>query len=315
MTRSDSYRNRWLTPPGAALAAEVVARLASSRSLAGLDLDTVDGRVDLRGLVAPTGAVDRLRLGVELRGATLRTLDLSAAELPHLRLFNCSVVECRFDRAACEDMRIWGTTVTRCTFRGARLPKIILGSGSQHGPPNVWESIDFSNAAMRGAVAREAIFRHCDFSAAKIDKVEFRQCEFLDCRFSGKMRDVIFDGRATIDAAAPGPMRRVDFAEAALDLCDFKGYEFLDVVPPRDPEVHVVTRFRDRARSALDAVADDSSLVAGDLRAVLNHALRGPDIGAEAVYVLNERDLRGYPSGEELVRLARRLLGPEDPRE
>jgi uncharacterized protein YjbI with pentapeptide repeats len=309
---------RWQSPEGAKLAEEVYSRIASSQTLDGLGLDLIDGRPDLRGLTLPAGPAPagrgagrqpQSRAATRMvRDARLIGLDLSDARLDHLRLFNCRVENCRFDRAQLDDLRIWGTTFVRSSFVRTRLTGATLGSGTEHAARNVWQDVDFSGASMRGAVVDQATFSGCDFGQAKIDKLEFRQCEIANCRFAGRLRDVIFYGRATSDGPASPPFEHVDLSAAVLDMCEFDGCRFVDSTFPADPDVRVVASFPEVGQRALEALRGDASQAAKDLKVIINHALHGPPLEPDAVYVLNRRDLHGYPAGEALIELADRLL-------
>jgi uncharacterized protein YjbI with pentapeptide repeats len=313
-----AWANRWQSQEGAKLAEEVYSRIASGQTLTGLGLDLVDGRLDLRGFTLLTGPAPAGRGAGQqrqsrpatrmVRDARLVGLDLSEARLDHLRLFNCRVENCRFDRAQLDDLRIWGTVFVQSSFVRTRLTGATLGSGTEHAARNVWQDVDFSGASMRGAVVDQAVFSGCDFGQAKIDKLEFRQCEIVDCRFAGKLRDVIFYGRATSQGPASPPFERVDLSAAVLDMCEFDGCRFADSTFPADPDVRVIAGFPALAQCTLDALVGDDSQAAKDLKAIINHALQGPPLEPDAVYLLNRRDLHGYPSGGALIELADRLL-------
>jgi len=77
---------------------EIWHRLARAKSLADLGLPTRDGRMDLRGLLAPQVKVTPKRPGVAalenitvVRGQTWRGLDFSTARLESLRFFDCRI--------------------------------------------------------------------------------------------------------------------------------------------------------------------------------------------------------------------------------
>jgi len=180
---------RWREGSGPALAARVIDRLVTGAPLSDLPLDRHDGLVDLRGLATPgpevlgeatvagDAAVTGLRwLGglIELRGATLLDLDLTGARLEHLRFFDTVLRDCRLDRASCRDWRAWDFTVEDCTFRRSNLRGAALGTRSEKG--NHYRRVDFSAADLRDVVCQRATFEDCDFSGARLEKVEFGGC-------------------------------------------------------------------------------------------------------------------------------------------
>jgi uncharacterized protein YjbI with pentapeptide repeats len=293
-----SRYDRWRSDEGRTLARDLLARLVSNRSLEGLDIADIDGLADLRGFALPDVATEpydlptgwqgqRLRDPTSMRNVSLQRLDFTHALLKHLRIFDSTIQDCRFDYADCSDFRAWGTTIANCSFRKANLQAAALGTGSDHAARNVWSSIDFTGANLRKATVVEAVFRDCDFSSATINGLEFRQCEFVRCRFAGRMRDVIFDGGSSPGIPTAPTFREVDFADARIEMCEFRGCEFVDSIYPADPDVLVVNRFREKAERALQELANlDTS-----------------------VYLINRHDYLAYPSGSELVDLADRLLG------
>src|SRR5262249_12824946 len=111
---------------------ELWRRLARGQALRDLGLPQREGRIDLRGLVAPEVTSGRqVRIGgleaeiihgiTEINKATWDGIDFSGARLHHLRLFDCSIRDCIFDGSSCKDWRAWGTTLSNTTFRSADL--------------------------------------------------------------------------------------------------------------------------------------------------------------------------------------------------
>src|SRR5262249_36405962 len=98
--------DRWRTPEGRALRDEVIARLAAGRPLGDLQLGQVGDLIDLRGLPVPppSQATAPVEGYVALDGltrfedVTWEGLDLSGADMEHLRFFRSRIVDCRIDR-------------------------------------------------------------------------------------------------------------------------------------------------------------------------------------------------------------------------
>jgi uncharacterized protein YjbI with pentapeptide repeats len=226
---------RWRTEEGAALAEEVLARLIAGRPLTGLGLGEHEGRVDLRGLPAPQPRrlqrfetqgwfVEQLGDLVKFRGVRLENLDLSGAALESFRFYDAVVTGCCFDGASCRDWRLWGSDVSDSSFVGADLRESAVGTWHE-GHRNSWRRADFSGADFRVGVSWEAVYEDCDFSGAKLAKVKFEQCTLARCRFSGELREVVFDGRDLTDRPAPPEMDKVDFSEATFRHVEFLGFD------------------------------------------------------------------------------------------
>src|SRR5687767_10157533 len=103
------------------LSNEVWRRMMRGESLAGLGLGLHDGRLDLRGLIAPTPMIVRefatpfaqvREFGnvLELQNVRCVSFDFSGSRLDSLRIFHSTFDHCRFDGASCQGWRMWGTT-------------------------------------------------------------------------------------------------------------------------------------------------------------------------------------------------------------
>ncbi len=150
---------------------EVWERLSRGTSLIDLGLATVDGRIDLRGLVAPEPStvgefivgktkVKQLDKVVNVHGAHWANLDVSDGALESLRFFDCRIENCRFDRACCRDWRMWGTTIANTSFVGADLREAALG-GVQSGKRNAFVTVDFTRADLRRTAHMSADMTDC----------------------------------------------------------------------------------------------------------------------------------------------------------
>jgi hypothetical protein len=82
----------------------------------------------------------------------------------------------------------------------------------------------------------------CDFDRTKLTKVEFSGTRLVKSRFSGELREVIFQARAfSFPNEPPNTMDGVDFSKASLRWCDFRQLDLDRVVPPPEGE-HVIVR-------------------------------------------------------------------------
>lgn len=307
-----NLRKRRETAEGRQVAEEAIACLVAGRPLKGVGLDTVDGRVDLRGL--PTPIPRRLRrfetagwfaenLGelLEFRGAQLEGFDFNGAQLQSLRFHDSQLVDCRFDGANCRDWRLWGTEVINCGFAKADLREAAVGTWFEN-HRNLWRGVDFSGADLRVGVSWAAIYEDCDFSSAKLEKMKFEQCTLIRCRFAGLLREVIFDGRGVAGRPASPPMESVDFAAVVFDQVDFMGFDLSRVILPQDPDIRLIRRYRCVLQRALDNLEVEGSLSARMLRGEFINRLkmmRGP---AEESNAFNRRDYLSS-GGSELERV------------
>jgi uncharacterized protein YjbI with pentapeptide repeats len=307
----------WRTTEGAALAAEILARLGRRKSLQDLHLPLHDGRIDLRGLRAPEPTETDLVIGgrrvtelhgfVRFDGAVLADLDLSGARLPHFRFFHSVIRNCRFDRAICRDWRLWATDTADSSFAGAELSGA-LGSWYE-GRGNSYERVRFVETNLRGAHAGPTTFTDCDFAHAVLVKNEFDGTSFIRCRFAGLLRGVIFYPTSFMaPQAGRARFEDVDFSDAQLRWCEFRGVDLDRVTFPNDADHLIITDPKctlAKAIAAYHPTTPDEHGLAG----LLGHKLKWVD--EQRRTVLNRRDFvesAGEVASGALVKLLTRCM-------
>jgi uncharacterized protein YjbI with pentapeptide repeats len=310
--------SRWRTPEGERLALEVFGKLLAGKPLDDLRLPHHQGRVDLRGIVAPPA--DRLRtldhkgwavqeLGglLEFRRAQLTNLDMSSGQLNSLRFFHTTITNCRFDGAKCQDWRMWAIDVADTTFVKADLRNAVLGAWHE-GRGDVFTKVDFSAANLRSIVCPAATFTDCDFNNAHLAKVDFQSSSFIRCRFAGLMREVMFyDHGFKTGKPDPNPMEDVDFSEAELRMVEFRRLDLDRVKFPTSSDHLVVRHYRCVLECALRELQGNSKWTG--LRAIFEHQLKwaGPH---QERGVFNRRDyveMFGEEEAEFAIELLQRL--------
>jgi uncharacterized protein YjbI with pentapeptide repeats len=298
---------RWRTGEGDQLALEVFDRLLAGKPLADLGLGQYDGRVDLRGIPAPAPhrlenyndhrwAAERIGGLLTFRGVKLTGLDLSWGRLESFRIVESTIANCRFNEARCGDWRLWAVDVTDSSFSGADMRKAVLGPWYE-GRGNVFRKVNFNDSDLREIVCPTATFVECDFSNARLAKVDFQSSSFVRCRFAGPLRDVMFyaHGFKTLKPD-PNPMEDVDFSGAELRMVEFRGLDLDRVSFPVDAEHLIVHHYRCVLDHAIRELADDPKW--RGLRAVLQSALKwaGP---RQQVGVFNRLDFVELANEEE----------------
>jgi uncharacterized protein YjbI with pentapeptide repeats len=290
---------------------EAWKRLIRGKPLHGLNLPIKNGRVDLRSLHLPepyeaqkvrTTVADVVTLGgiTTIRGGEWKSIDFSSSQLPSLRLFDCKITDCVFDRCYCRDWRVWGTAFIDTTFKATDLRSAVLG-GVIEGRRNSFRNVDFSSADLRQTVYEAAEFIRCIFSNSKLDKVDFETSTFVDCSFEGELREVIFNSRGFGGEAYPAnQMTRVDFRHARLRWSEFHGLDLDNVYFPEDDEHIVVQNFPEVIDRALKFFGARSDVGSKQIAAVLQNDKRW--LGRhQKVGILNKADLREM-AGEEGIR-------------
>jgi len=283
-----------------------------------------EGRLDLTGFsladpfarpVAIVGGsvVSRLSGVVELRSIVLKELDFSNARLPSLRLFDCVLENCVFRRAVCENWRMWGTTVRRCSFEEANLRGSALGTLSEGGnwrERNRFLAVSFDRADLRDTVWGPAEVRECSFRETRLEKVEFHGAVLEKCRFAGRLEQVAFHGRGFGKERFPqNRMQDVDFAEAEFCWVDFRGLDLDSVRWPEREDHLIFDDFHRRVDQVIAFVAPRADLESKAVRAVFEHMKRwspaGQRTGVVNMTELADPDFAGPDLAAKIIQILR----------
>ncbi len=279
---------------------------------------TPEGRIDVRGLIAPATSVGdaisddhsdfRDQKGnVVIRKVHWRGIDFSRARLDSLRIFDSTLENCVFDDSRCKDWRLWGTVVTGCSFRSADLRTSALG-GVDDGRRNAFRSVDFSRADLRGTAYKAADFVDCIFQDTNLTKVDFATTRFERCTFAGELREVLFYRTAYQgEQFPPNEMLAVDFRRARLRYVEFRGLDLEKVSFPEDADHLVFTEFRSTLDRVIASLKGHSEIGFKKLVAYLGvyRKWAGPN---QKRGVLNKQDLVEI-GGEEAVAEVMRVCG------
>ncbi|WP_433306763.1 pentapeptide repeat-containing protein [Actinoplanes sp. CA-030573] len=286
---------RWLTAEGAALARQVLRRLADDGDLAGLALPVVEGRPDLREL--PGG-------GLITGDARLAGLDLRRAWLFQALIEHTELTGCRLDGADLSGTVLAGGSVTGCSMTGAKANDLLIADGH-------WEGVDLTGARANHVTAERTTFVRCTFP--RLAKAEFRACSFEECRFTGPVRDCQFlaaprdvfrdeerapgDRGAALREFAPGErgdaFRDVEFASDDLRDTEFHGMDFESVRFPESDRLIVIPRaFRAVARRADRRSASRTDEIGREFRRFLSsQSLQRPEKSETAGWAIDRRGL------------------------
>ena len=160
---------------------EIWERLLTGESLEGL-YPTVEGKIDLRGLHAPTPSsirhfnfhkrdVNALEGVLELRGVhwkginfsrnSYHSVDFTKADLRQTVYVSADMIDCVFAETNLAKVDFQGTIFKNCIFSGL-LNEVMFYRSAFRGerfPPNEMKGVDF-----RGAVFRHVEFRNLDMN-------------------------------------------------------------------------------------------------------------------------------------------------------
>jgi uncharacterized protein YjbI with pentapeptide repeats len=308
-------KNRWTrTSLGQQRAGAALRHLLRAAELPSA-FPTYEGRADFRGLnvisatLADQASAHGLVVGVLSRYETLRSqrwqsIDLSHAAIGSMRFHDAEIEDCVFDRADCDDWRLWDTAISDSSFVGTKLRSGALGTWDD-GRSNRWSRTVFDKADMRGASFLGGALLGCSFRETKLTGAEFLQVEIRDVVFAGRLVEVLFDGRDIPGRRpAPSPLANVDFSAAMFEDVEFRGCRFQHVTLPS--AVRMIPNYPATARKALELLqrhnTDDASAYAAELRNSLK--LPGAE-GTSSVY--NRADYVVF-GGEALADLVEAVL-------
>jgi uncharacterized protein YjbI with pentapeptide repeats len=298
------------------LATEVWRRLSAGQPLDGLGLGEHNGRLDLREINAPepdvlrqysTASTDVTEYGgyLAMRGVHLRRLDFSHAHLGCIRILDSTLENCLFERAGCQDWRMWGTRVVGGSFVGADLRRSSLGA-VHNGARNAFRGVTFSEADLRQTSYVSCDFVACRFAKAKLEKVDFQGAVFSDCSFEGELSEVLFYRQAFRgEKFPPNEMKGVDLRAATLRHVEFRGLDMTDVRWPEGDEYIIVHDYVAALTRVLGVLRTRTDLASKKLVVVLEMKRKWAGAGQESG-VLNRQDLveaAGAAAVEDLLTL------------
>ncbi|SEI16623.1 MULTISPECIES: pentapeptide repeat-containing protein [unclassified Leifsonia] len=266
-------RKRWDTAEGRALAAAVSAWLYG-RARRPRNLDSIDGRHDLRGLAMHHLQSQRpATIYGTVENARWKDLDLRGASLDHMRWSSVEVGGCLFDGASLDGLRVWESSIEHTSFTRAKLEGALIGAGEKY-PRNQWRHVSFQRAKMRDAIIHNADLDDVDFSNADLKGASFRHSRLEGIRFAGPLRDVLFENRDFVTVTSVGhPMRSVDFSDSEFYDVEFRGSHFDSVTFPTSQEHLLIPRFPSAARWVLHRLEGDDSEWSRMLTAMLSGGL------------------------------------------
>ena len=168
------------------------------------------------------------------------------------------------------------------------LLSLTLNFGTRFWDPGIKAGVvDFSRSDMRGLISTTATYVDCNFSHARLDKIDFQSSSFIRCRFAGEVREVLFyDNAFDPRKKEANPMEDVDFSQAQLRWVAFRRLNLDRVRLPESRDHLILKNYPCVLRKALAAVKDDESLHGRGLSRVLANYLKwaGPN---QQVGVLN----------------------------
>lgn len=340
MGRGNELRRRWSTPTGQERAKEAVLAIATGRPLSRLGwLQRHEGHWDLRGLPVAATQMEaglplwyRVAMGLLGGGTLLRSrlasADLSYSDLRGMSFAGCLLTSVTFDYALMRCSDIMGCRLTNCSFIGTDLFDAKF-RGQHLGRSNEFQNCLFERANLGYTSHGTEHYRGCTFANIGCGHLDFCGARFVDCRFLGRLHDVLFHGHDwSLDGPAIGQARdahempnrllRTDFTASELRSVGFYGVDLTTSAFPSDGN-HLVMYRPGRTASQVvshlvqtsdEAFAAEAVAYCEALWLSEQHARNGRrDQPVDVVNRLDLHDFMGEEHGDRLYDLLARFGG------
>lgn len=312
-----SARNRWSLTTEARQKVKAISRFllkenTTDRDFSKMVARTEEGLLDLRGIPL------LFEPGMELRKIRIRETDFSYAQFGHTIL-----KECIFEHVIFEELHNSRWNERGCRFINVDFSKAKLHNAGIGVNGSVYERVKFRGTDFTGASFIRPQFFDCDFSKAKLKKLDFNASNFVNCKFNGKLESVWFrryyplkSDEQSFGKAVPNEMRNVDFSKASLwDVMFTGGLDLSDVILPPDGS-HILFHHFDVALRKLQEKVEDLSWTNDEKKEVmiwiegfLTHAVNQP------MWILNKGEFLtefGRKIGVEFISLLQAFDDKED---
>ncbi|MGE5719062.1 MAG: pentapeptide repeat-containing protein [Nocardioidaceae bacterium] len=266
---------------------------------------TPDGLADLRGFWG--------RDGYRLEGVRLDRIDFSRADLTGWQFLDVSVHGCDFTGADLRDSRWFGTAVESSKFDRARLEGAALCTRSDEYPrqENSWVGCSFDRAKLKMTAFIGGIVQDCTFDDVRLAHVNFDGTRFVRTRFSGRLKEAIFDapqdGDRFLDADG------LDLREAQLDDTMILRYRSTGILLPRTTRFAVLESPAKQIPKAIKKLGKREDLIARQIRGILEDELHSAYRPGQHV-IINLDDVAEPGFDEQfrdvLASVRARFLGP-----
>lgn len=301
-------RNRWSLTAEANKQVEIITKiLLDARSLE-RKLTEIVGKTD-QGLLDLRGIPLSFESGMELKRVEIRETDFSYAQLGQIVLKQCAFDHVIFREIESSRWNERASHFTNVDFAQAKLRDAAIGIDG-----SIYKKVSFQGVDFTGASFYRPQFTNCDFSHAKLQKLDFYVSNFVNCKFCGKLKTVWFrryypikEDEKRMGVAVPNEMRNVDFSEASLwDAVFTGGLDLSSIVLPKDGSHILLYHFNtalEKTRCEIEKLPwtdNEKNETFIWINAFLTHARSQP------MWILNKKEMieqLGEKVGSEFIRL------------
>lgn len=247
------YINRWNDATHRRRAVQLVNLISRGRfnphALLKFTNLTQEERIDLRGLT-----FDKI---ITFRRKELLNLDFESSTFKYLELRKCKVESVSFKNISAGVWRDSASSYQSTDFSGA-----VLGSSAIGLDGSTYQDVDFTGADLRQASFYRPKFIRCDFSRARLRRVDFAASAFEEVVFEGDLTNVWFNhtyrfpgDEKRYGRTEPNSMYRVDFRNVRLYGVVFTGgLDLSTIILPKDGSLLLIHRFAEALERAAESL-------------------------------------------------------------
>lgn len=198
-------------------------RLIDTKFIRSLDLPSIDGRLDFRGIpwhvIETTPTLFQVKSGLRVKKQIFESIDFSYSNFYHCYLHESKIIDCIFDHAYLENFELNNVHVENSNFNCSELPWLGL-SGSKI------INCNFNRSKIRhfASIYGFSTIDDCSFENIDWRALEFGTCNFKNSKFSGTLKNSGIVG--SCDYRVSARIRELFFKLAHGGLVVFEGCDF-----------------------------------------------------------------------------------------
>lgn len=167
----------------------------------------------------------------KIENHVFNNFDFIETNFNHPIFKNVLFENCVFDKPNINDARFYNCNFKNCHFKRVDFSNTTVGC---HG--GGYEDCIFEKCNFRGASIYFPEFLNCEFDTCKLKDVDFYASYFYECKFIGKLTEVVFHREYKSDltlGAKINPMYKVDFSRAIFGkYVIFRNCDLSTCIPP-----------------------------------------------------------------------------------
>lgn len=268
---------RWLTDKGKQLKSEIINCIRKRCSLDSLhNLEKVDGRYDLRGIVfsefpemLKIRSYEVAAKPLIFSGVDVSRIDFSYVDFRGTYWSKCNAANSIFVKANFKDVEINASNFSNIVFDKCNFGNGYLNtkSGSESG---AFTKVTFRECDLSKTIFHFPVIHDCTFENCKLYETDFDASQFYNTKFIGLLDSVFFRGRIgpardflsrllrpkSLDKVV-NPMANVDFSQAELRGVSFsEGIDLSRCIFPDNGQYLFVENLGDTYSKAKQVIND-----------------------------------------------------------